>query len=69
METIALKQELEYFIKNSDDKSIAEFYEVAKSYLIQFQKDQIIAASETDISNDAVFSQQEVLTMISNWKE
>ena len=69
METIALKQELEYFIKNSDDKSIAEFYEIAKSYLIQFQKDHMISESETDILNDTIFSQQEVLTMISNWKE
>ena len=69
MNTLELKQELQEFISLSDDKSLEKFYEMAKTYLVKFRKDKMIAESEEDIKNKKIHSQEDVIQIIQNWKE
>lgn len=60
MSTIELKQELHNYIDKGDDKFIKMFYEMAKAYMLQKQKDKMIAEAEEDIEKGRVYSLEEV---------
>ncbi len=68
MSTIEIKQELHDFIDQGDDKSIKQFYKMAKDFVLQLQKDKMIAEGEADIKASRIHSQEEMKIFISNWK-
>jgi hypothetical protein len=69
MSTLELKQELHSFVDEGDDKFVKMFYEMAKAYRSQIEKDKMIAQSEDDIKAGKIHSQIEVQKIIESWKE
>ena len=59
MSTIELKKELYNYIDKGDDKFIKLFYEMAKAYMSQKQKDKMILEGEEDIKNEQTYSLKE----------
>lgn len=49
MSTLEIKQKLHRFIDSGDDKFVKMFYEMAKAYIEQLQKDTMILEGEKDI--------------------
>lgn len=68
MSTIELKQELHYFIEKGDDRFIKMFYEMAKAYMSQKQKDKMIFEGEEDIKKGHTYSLKEAKEIMENWK-
>lgn len=50
MNTVEIKEELHQFIDNGDDTFIKMFYEMAKAYIVQLEKDRMIAEGEEDVA-------------------
>lgn len=69
MSTIEIKQELHEYIEKGDDKFVKMFYEMAKAYIEQLQKDKMITEGEKDIKMGRIHSQQEIKELITNWTE
>ncbi len=66
MDTIEIKQKLHKFVDMGDDKFVKLFYEMAKVYLEQSQKDKMILEGEEDIKAGRTFSLKETKRMVNN---
>ena len=67
MSTIELKKELHNYIENADDQFVKMFYEMAKAYMLQKNKDKMIAEGEKDIKDGQTFSLEEAKEIIKKW--
>jgi len=67
MSTIELKKELHNYIDNADDKFVKMFYEMAKAYMLQKNKDKMIAEGEKDIKNGQTYSLEEAKEIMKKW--
>ncbi|RRA95795.1 hypothetical protein [Paenimyroides viscosum] len=67
MSTIELKKELKNYIDDGDDKFIKIFYEMAKAYMLQRDKDKMIAEGEKDIKNGQTFTLEEAKEIMKKW--
>ncbi|MEN1783754.1 MAG: hypothetical protein AAGF77_01330 [Bacteroidota bacterium] len=47
--TVEIKEKLHQFIDNGDDTFIKMFYEMTKAYIVQIEKDKMIAEGEEDV--------------------
>lgn len=66
MSTIEIKQELHKFVDTGDDKFVKIFYEMAKVYMEQLQKDNMIVEGEEDIIAGHTYSLSESKKMLDN---
>lgn len=66
MSTIEIKQELHKFVDTGDDKFVKIFYEMAKVYMEQLQKDNMIVEGEEDINAGRTYSLSESKKMLEN---
>ena len=66
MGTIEIKQKLHKFIDSGDDKFLKLFYEMAKVYLEQSEKDKMILEGEEDIKAGRTYSLKEARKMVDN---
>lgn len=67
MSTIELKKELHNYIDNADDQFVKMFYEMAKAYMLQKNKDKMIAEGEKDIKNGQTYSLEEAKELMKKW--
>lgn len=67
MSTIELKKELHNYIENADDQFVKMFYEMAKAYMLQKNKDKMIAEGEKDIKNGQTYSLEEAKEIMKKW--
>ncbi len=67
MSTIELKKELHNYIENADDQFVKMFYEMAKAYMLQKNKDKMIAEGEKDIKNGQTYSLEEAKELMKKW--
>ncbi len=67
MSTIELKKELKNYIDDGDDKFIKIFYEMAKAYMLQRDKDKMIAEGEMDIKNGQTYTLEEAKEIMKKW--
>ncbi len=67
MSTIELKKELKNYIDDGDDKFIKIFYEMAKAYMLQRDKDKMIAEGEKDIKNGQTYTLEEAKEIMKKW--
>lgn len=67
MSTIELKKELHNYIDNADDKFVKMFYEMAKAYMLQKNKDKMIAEGEKDIKSGQTYSLEEAKEIMKKW--
>jgi hypothetical protein len=66
MGTMEIKQELHKFVDTGDDKFVKLFYEMAKVYMEQSQKDKMILEGEEDIKAGRTYSIKEARKMVDN---
>ncbi len=66
MGTIEIKQKLHKFIDTGDEKFVKLFYEMAKVYLEQSEKDKMILEGEEDIKAGRTYSLKEARKMVDN---
>jgi len=64
MSTLEIKQELHKYIETGDDTFVKMFYEMAKAYIEQLQKDTMIAEGEKDIEDGKTYSLEKARKMI-----
>lgn len=64
MSTIEIKQKLHEFVDTGDDKFVKMFYEMAKVYMEQLQKDKMILEGEEDIKAGRTYSLKEAKKML-----
>lgn len=67
MSTIELKKELHNYIDNADDQFVKMFYEMAKAYMLQKNKDKMIAEGEKDIKNGQTYSLEQAKELMKKW--
>ncbi len=67
MSTLELKKELKNYIDDGDDKFIKIFYEMAKAYMLQRDKDKMIAEGEMDIKNGQTYTLEEAKEIMKKW--
>ncbi|SFN55568.1 hypothetical protein SAMN05421741_10739 [Paenimyroides ummariense] len=67
MSTIELKKELHNYIENADDQFLRMFYEMAKAYMLQKNKDKMIAEGEKDIKNGQTYTLEEAKEIMKKW--
>lgn len=67
MSTIELKKELHNYIDNADDQFVKMFYEMAKAYMLQKNKDKMIAEGEWDIKNGQTYTLEETKGIMKKW--
>lgn len=67
MSTIELKKELHNYIENADDQFVRMFYEMAKAYMLQKNKDKMIAEGEKDIKNGQTYTLEEAKEIMKKW--
>ncbi len=67
MSTLELKKELKNYIDDGDDKFIKIFYEMAKAYMLQRDKDKMIAEGEKDIKNGQTYTLEEAKEIMKKW--
>ncbi len=67
MSTIELKKELHNYIENADDQFVRIFYEMAKAYMLQKNKDKMIAEGEKDIKNGQTYTLEEAKEIMKKW--
>lgn len=67
MSTIELKKELHNYIDNADDQFVKMFYEMAKAYMLQKNKDKMISEGEQDIKNGQTYSLEEAKELMKKW--
>ena len=68
MSAIELRQEMLELIKNEDDSSLKNLYQLKLAYKQQRTLDKMIAEGEEDIEAGRVHSMDEVKEYIKNWK-
>ncbi|PCI04736.1 MAG: hypothetical protein COB81_02845 [Flavobacteriaceae bacterium] len=68
MSAIELRQEMLELIKNEDDSSLKNLYQLILAYKQQRTLDKMIAEGEEDIEAGRVHSMDEVKEYIKNWK-
>jgi len=66
MSSIGIKQELHKLIDSGDDKFVKMFYEMAKAYTEQLQKEKMVAEGEKDIKSGRTFGLKEAKKMVEN---
>jgi len=66
MSTIEKKQELHKFIDMGDAKFVKMFYEMAKVYMQQLEKDKMILEGEEDIQAGRTYSIKEAKKMLDS---
>lgn len=69
MSIVEIKKELHQFIDAGDDKFVKMFYEMAKAYVVQLQKDKMIAEGEEDIKAGRTHSLKEAKKILDSWEE
>ncbi len=67
MSTIELKKELHNYIDNADDQFVKMFYEMAKAYMLQKNKDKMISEGEQDIKNGQTYSLEQAKELMKKW--
>lgn len=67
MSTIELKKELHNYIDKADDQFVKMFYEMAKAYMLQKNKDKMIAEGENDIKKGQTYSLEEAKEIMKKW--
>lgn len=67
MSTIELKKELHNYIDDADDQFVKMFYEMAKAYMLQKNKDKMIAEGEKDIKDGQTYSLEEAKEIMKKW--
>lgn len=67
MNTLEIRQEMLELIKNEDDSSLKNLYQLIKAYKHQRSLDKMIAEGEEDIEAERLYSQSEVQKMIESW--
>lgn len=67
MSTIELKKELHNYIENADDQFVKMFYEMAKAYMLQKNKDKMISEGEQDIKNGQTYSLEQAKELMKKW--
>lgn len=68
MNAVEIKQELHQYIDSGDEKFLKLFYEMAKAYRDQIQKDSMISEGEEDIKAGRTHSLTEAKKIIDDWK-
>ena len=69
MSSIEIKQEL-HKLDSSDYKFVKMFYEMAKAYMDQLQKEKMFSEGEKDIMSGRTFGLKEAKKMVDNyWEE
>jgi len=68
MSTIELKRELHHYIDDGDDNFVKMFYEMAKAYMLQKQKDKMIVEAEEDIEKGHTYSLKEAEDIMDKWE-
>lgn len=68
MSSIGIKQELHKLIDSGDDKFVKMFYEMAKAYTEQLQKEKMVLEGEKDIKSGRTFGLKEAKKMVDNWE-
>lgn len=66
MSTVELKKELHELIDSGDDIFVKMFYEMAKVYIKQSQKDKMILEGEEDIKSGRTLSLKDAQIMLDN---
>jgi len=66
MGTMEIKQKLHKFVDTGDDKFVKMFYEMAKVYMEQSQKDKMILEGEEDIKAGRTYSLKDAKKMVDN---
>jgi len=66
MSTIEKKQEIHKFIDMGDAKFVKIFYEMAKVYMQQLEKDKMILEGEEDIQAGRTYSIKEAKKMLDS---
>lgn len=66
MGTMEIKQKLHKFVDTGDDKFVKMFYEMAKVYMEQSQKDKMILEGEEDIKAGRAYSLKDAKKMVDN---
>jgi len=66
MSTIEKKQELHKFIDMGDAKFVKMFYEMAKVYMQQLEKDKMILEGEEEIQAGRTYSIKEAKKMLDS---
>lgn len=69
MSTVDIRQELQDFISQEDDKSLKRFYKMAKAYMEQRREDKLMAEAEEDIKEGRVYSIDEAQKIIDSWDD
>ena len=67
MSTIELKKELHNYIENADDQFVKMFYEMAKAYMLQKNKDKMILEGEDDIKKGQTYTLEEAKEIMKRW--
>lgn len=65
MSTLELRKEMMELIKNEDDSSLKNLYNLIKSYKHQRQLDKMIAEGEDDIKAGRTFTLEQARKMIN----
>jgi hypothetical protein len=66
MSSIGIKQELHKLIDSGDDKFVKIFYEMAKVYMEQLQKEKMVLEGEKDIKSGKTYGLKEAKKMVEN---
>jgi len=69
MSTLEIRKEILDFVKNEDESSLRNLYQLIKAYKEQRQVDSMIKEGEEDIEADRIHSMEEIKEFIKNWKE
>jgi hypothetical protein len=68
MSTVELKKELHELIDSGDDTFVKMFYEMAKVYIKQSQRDRMILEGEEDIKSGRTLSLKDAQIMLDDWE-
>ncbi len=66
MSTAEIKQELHKFVDTGDAKFVKIFYEMAKAYMEQLEKERMILEGEEDIQAGRTYSLKEAKKMLDS---
>ncbi|CAL65537.1 hypothetical protein [Christiangramia forsetii] len=66
MSTTEIKQELHKIVDSGDAKFVKMFYEMAKAYMEQLEKDKMILEGEEDIIAGRTYSIREAKKMLGS---
>jgi hypothetical protein len=69
MSTLEIRKEILDFVKNEDDHSLKNLYQLIKAYKEQRQLDLMLEEGEQDIEANRIHSMDEIKEFIKNWRE